>query len=554
MQKELMQRLYKISEEDIMLTETAANEDKLVNGYQKNGTASENGSNNQLALVNNGTSNKMASRWIEPGSDKYKVLVENSLDIITILDKTGCMLYYSPSVEKILGYRDDELLGSSVFEYIHPEDINIVMKTFFDAVLNPEKQVSVEFRFRNADGSYTYLESTGINKTNNESINGVILNSRNVTNKKLAEIENQRLKTAVEQSYESVVITDIDGNIQYVNRKFEEVTGYSGEEVAGKNPRILKSGFTPDDEYKKMWDIISSGQVWEGEFRNKKKNGEYYWESARITPVKNEFGVIINYIAIKDDISELKKREEELIKAVDEKEIMLREIHHRVKNNLQIVSSLLKLQSESVQDPELKARLRVSRNRIKSMALIHQQLFSSPDLRNIEIEDYIYSLSGQVYATFNETPEKIGFKALAKDIFFNVETAIPLGLIISELISNSLNHAFVKRLRGSIEISIEKSLMNDSYKLIYKDDGIGLPYEMVNGSKDSSGIFLVKTLANQLDGSVKIENKLGTVYEIEFCGLKPYAPIKMEKRYDHDPKRHNPQTKNNTFIPFTMMF
>jgi two-component sensor histidine kinase len=233
---------------------------------------------------------------------------------------------------------------------------------------------------------------------------------------------------------------------------------------------------------------------------------------------------------------------------------MLREIHHRVKNNLQIVSSLLKLQSESVSDPELKAHLRVSRNRIKSMALIHQQLFNSPDLRNIEIEDYIYSLSGQVYATFNESPEKISFKASAKDITFNVETAIPLGLIISELISNSLNHAFVKRLKGSIDIKIVKSLSGDSFKLIYKDDGIGIPYELINGTKESSGIFLIRTLANQIDGSVRIENKFGTIYEIEFCGLKPRLQKQMVKSTNQAQKNNNPQFKNSSFIPFAMMF
>jgi two-component sensor histidine kinase len=250
-----------------------------------------------------------------------------------------------------------------------------------------------------------------------------------------------------------------------------------------------------------------------------KQAREYYWESARITPVKNEFGKVTNFIAIKDDISELKRRGEELEKMLEEKEIILREIHHRVKNNLQIVSSLLKLQSDSVNDPVLKSHLRVGRNRIKSMALIHQQLFSAPDLRQIEIEDYLYSLSGQIYSAFNESPERIGIKISAPGITFNVETAIPFGLMMSELISNSLKHAFTEREIGLIIIKIE-NIHTNSYKLIFKDNGIGLPFEIMNGSKDSSGLFLIHTLANQLEGSVKIDNKQGTIYEIEFQDIK----------------------------------
>lgn len=528
------------------------NSEIMINSHSVQGSNENHVNNNGFKTLNGNINLNELQNGHQ--NEIYKILVESSTDIITMLDKKGTMLYYSPSVEKIFGYKSGEITGQNIFDYIHPEDLPHTMKSFFEGLLNPGKQVNVEMRFRKPDGSYVYIESFGTNYLHDPKVNAIVVNSRDITSRKSAEADNQRLRTAVEQSYESIVITDTNGNISYVNKKFEEITGYSREEAIGKSPNVLKSGYTSDKDYKNLWETISSGKVWEGEFKNKKKNGKYYWESARITPVRNEKGKIISYIAIKDDISALKKREEELVKALDEKEIILKEIHHRVKNNLQIISSLLKLQSETVNDPELKAHLRVSRNRIKSMALIHQQLFNSPDLRNIDIEEYLYSLSGQIYSTFNISPEKIGIKISAKNIKFNVETAVPFGLIMNELITNSLKHAFVKRPKGNIEIVINKSLINGSYKLIYKDDGVGIPYELMNGAKDSSGLFLIKTLANQLDGQVEITNNLGTLFEIDFKGLGHERKTEHESHKIKDAaKKENPLYKKPLFIPFSSM-
>ena len=126
---------------------------------------------------------------------------------------------------------------------------------------------------------------------------------RDITQRKRAEIELKQLSIAVEQNPAIIVITDREGNIEYVNPKFCQITGYTFEEVRGKNPRILKSGKTTPEEYKELWDTILSGREWRGEFHNKKKNGDYYWEQALIAPIKNDLGIITNFIAIKEDIT-----------------------------------------------------------------------------------------------------------------------------------------------------------------------------------------------------------------------------------------------------------
>ena len=139
-----------------------------------------------------------------------------------------------------------------------------------------------------------------------------------ITERKRAERELRKLSTVVEQSPSVIVITDRAGNIEYTNPKFLEVTGYTAEEVCGKNPRVLQSGETTIDEYKRLWNTILSGQEWRGQFHNRKKNGDLYWEEAVIAPIKNENGKITNFVAIKEDITRRKSSEEKLKQALDD--------------------------------------------------------------------------------------------------------------------------------------------------------------------------------------------------------------------------------------------
>jgi PAS domain S-box-containing protein len=141
-----------------------------------------------------------------------------------------------------------------------------------------------------------------------------IVLSNDITQRKKREDQLQKLNHAVEQSTSSIVITNLEGNLDYVNQQFLKTTGYSYEEVIGNNPRMLNSGYTKKEEYKKMWDTIKSGGTWHGEFLNKKKNGSLYWEEVTISPVKNETGDIINFLAIKTDITKQKKTSEKLRK------------------------------------------------------------------------------------------------------------------------------------------------------------------------------------------------------------------------------------------------
>ncbi len=340
-----------------------------------------------------------------------------------------------------------------------------------------------------------------------------------IRERKLAYDEIRKLNKGIEQSPNSIVITDHEGNIEYVNPFFTEITGYSTEDVIGKNPRILSSGKTLPETYENMWRVITSGEVWQGEFLNRKKSGELFWESVSIGPITDEGKNTTHYIAIKQDITEKKKNNIRLKESLQEKETMLKEIHHRVKNNLQIISSLLNMQAEHYKNPEAKEAINTSRSRVKAMAIVHENLYRSPDLAKTPMDGYIRKLVKNIYSVYGVTEERIGLECRVDGISFGLDTIIPLGLIINEAISNSLKHAFPEGRSGKISISLTR-FSEFGYTLRIKDNGIGISQQLKLETAGSLGMILITGLTSQLDGSSKLTNGNGTELLIEFKEVK----------------------------------
>ncbi|HED06480.1 MAG TPA: PAS domain S-box protein, partial [Ignavibacteria bacterium] len=210
---------------------------------------------------------------------------------------------------------------------------------------------------------------------------------------------------------------------------------------------------------------------------------------------------------LRKEIIERKKAEELIKTSLQEKVVLLREIHHRVKNNLQVISSLLNLQSTYIEDPKSLEIFRESQTRVKTMALIHEKLYRSKDLNKIEFAEYIRTLVNDLFTSYNTDASKIHLKSKIEGIFLGVDTAILCGLIINELISNSLKHAFPNGKKGEIFIGLSKDAGN-RFILIVKDNGIGFPKEIDFRNTESLGLQLVTTLTDQLGGTVEL-NKNG---------------------------------------------
>lgn len=224
--------------------------------------------------------------------------------------------------------------------------------------------------------------------------------------------------------------------------------------------------------------------------------------------------------ALTEEINERTRAEQELRRLLDEKEVLLKEVHHRVKNNLQIISSLLNLQSGMIQDPATQMLFQDSQNRIRAMTLIHERLYRSHDLTRINLAPYIQELTTSLSRTYQQKSINVRMHIHANDIEIDMDTAVSCGLIINELVSNALKHAFTSRSEGEIIITLQ-SIDPCHYRMLVQDNGVGLPSTVNIATSETLGLQLVNSLVKQLDGTINIQSQQGTRFEIDFTDQGP---------------------------------
>jgi len=267
------------------------------------------------------TERKKAEEKIQKSEEKYRLLADNSMDAIWQMDLKLVFTFISPSVKNIMGYTVEEWVGSRLSQHVSIKDFFNMAKKALSAIKHYKefKHLTFDVVMFRKDGTEIPVEITVKLLLNKKGLPiGFQGTTHDITERKQAEEENIKLSTAVTQSPSVIAITDLKGNLEYVNPKFSEITGYTSKEAIGQNTRILKSGEQPSEMYKELWKIISSGKEWRGEFHNKKKNGELFWEAASISPIFDKQGKMINYIKVAEDITERKQAEENLHKAHEE--------------------------------------------------------------------------------------------------------------------------------------------------------------------------------------------------------------------------------------------
>jgi PAS domain S-box-containing protein len=319
-----------------------------------------------------------------------------------------------------------------------------------------------------------------------------------------------------------LVALDKNGQITLINRKGCRILGYEHGELIGKN--WFQTCLPPEDR-DEVFEVFK--QLMEGKI----EPVEYYenpvltsidavrliaWHNAHL---KNEHGNIVGTLSSGQDITEQKQAENELKNSLKEKEILLKEVHHRVKNNMAVISSLLNLQAEKFEDPSVLNAFRDSQHRIRSMALVHEKLYQAKDLSKIEFSQYIKDLSQQVSRSIEFKGARISVKVKADNIKLGIDTAIPCGLIINELLTNAFKYAFPNNWTGRIHIRMQ--LTEDIYyKLIISDNGVGLPGYIDVQNPSTFGLNLVYLLTQQLEGKVEAQREKGTSFIITFP-IKP---------------------------------
>ena len=327
---------------------------------------------------------------------------------------------------------------------------------------------------------------------------------------KLANIYNRSL---VEVNLDPLVTIGLDGKITDVNSSTEVVTGYSRHELIGTD---FSNYFTEHNKAQEGYKrAFQEGSVRNYSLEIQNKNGKSVPVLYNAATYKDESGKVIGVFAAARDITELKKAEDKLKASLNEKELLLKEIHHRVKNNMQIISSLLSLQSKYIEDNSTIQILKESEVRIKAMSLVHESIYLSDNLSSIPFQSYIQRLVMDIIIQYNA--QWITPKFNIEDIIFNIETAIPCGLIITELVTNSIKYAFLKK-EGVITVEFTREA--DKLKLTVSDNGRGLPEHLLHEKSNSLGFLLVKMLVNQLEGELKIDSTDGTTFTIIFKELE----------------------------------
>ena len=243
-----------------------------------------------------------------------------------------------------------------------------------------------------------------------------------------------------------------------------------------------------------------------------KNLGGYFIVTA--SPIKDNNGNVLGSIHIAHDITKRKEMEEKLEKTLKEKDTLMKEIHHRTKNNLMVISSLLSLQSRYIKDENTQSIFKESQNRTKSMAMVHEKLYRSGDLEHLNFTEYIETLSNDLYNNYTLDKNLIKLVLDVDELTLDVEISIPLALILNELLTNSLKHAFPDGMGGKIIVELKK--YDGKYKLSVSDNGIGFPEELDYHNTDTLGMLIINSLTDQIDGELKLKINNGTKFTLTF--------------------------------------
>ncbi|MCA9412410.1 MAG: PAS domain S-box protein [Candidatus Omnitrophica bacterium] len=320
-----------------------------------------------------------------------------------------------------------------------------------------------------------------------------------------------------EYAPDSILLVDAAGRIAKANVQVEQMFGYSREELVGELVEVLIPRRFADRHVGYRTGYINSPRMRPMgagvDLYGRRKDDSEFPVDIMLSPLEMESSALV--LAVIRDATERKRIEAEALRA---REMYLKEVHHRVKNNLQVISSLLFLQASHTEDPAVLSILTESRNRVKSIALIHEKLYRTGDLGEIDFGDYVRDLVSDLLRTYRIDHERIRVSTHAEPVGINIDTAIPCGLIINELVSNAFKHAFKPGEEGNLQIELVAE-GEDEYLLTVEDDGIGMGAEVNWEEGGSVGLRLVKDLTQQLEGYVECEMNGGTRFKVHFRRL-----------------------------------
>jgi PAS domain S-box-containing protein len=453
----------------------------------------------------------------------------------------------SYSTDFIAGYWESSAVLDTIFgidknynrsvqgwlDIIHPEDHDMMDQYLREEIIAKRKPFAKEYRIiRKKSGETRWVHGLGeVKFDNNGNIVSMIGTIQDITERKQMEDKLSYILKAVESASDAIGISDSQGHHVYQNKALSDLFGYATAEeleAAGGGPVVVKDPKVA----KEMFDNIMHGKSWTGELEMVTKTGRVFPALERADAIKDSHGNLIGYIGIITDIAERKLTEQLIKQSLKEKESLLSEIHHRVKNNLAVVSSLLALQANTIKDAAMKLLFEESQQRIQSMALVHEMLYKKTDFSFINFRGYITSIIEEITSLYRINTNAITMDLQLDDIELDLDSAVPCGLIINELLTNALKYAFPDSRSGILSISFTKD--DCTYILTIKDNGIGMPKGFDYKAATTLGLQLVNGLAGQLGGTLHIISEQGTEAVVAFKTRKSHPGKIMGKRIVED--------------------
>jgi len=454
---------------------------------------------------------------------KYRHLVENSLQGIVIVQDFK-IIYSNPAFTRITGYTVEELLrfdSTQLINLVHPDDQELVWGNFKKRMAGIDIPPHYKFKGMTKDGKQIMLDlyASVIDYDGKPALQALFLDiTEQIDAEEKLQHRTRLVETIVDSLPIGIAVNEIDtGKNIFINNELRNILGLREAEILNvekilaksiQNKNQMKNGYRDNT---KNFTATNPENLTLDNIEIHTSSGDKKFITAKFIPLHEQKLMIITL----HDITERLKTEKYLQNAVIEKETLLREIHHRVKNNLQTVSSLLDLQAESITEPKSLEAFRSSQSRIKSMALIHERLYKSENLSQIKACEYIKNLVEYLEGTYHSPSREIEITTEIKDYYLSLDAAISCGLIINELVSNSMKYAFPQNHFGKIKVSLQS---DNEYNLVLtiKDNGIGMPLNFKTLNPQSLGLELVKLMVKQLNGTMAIDGTSGTKITIIF--------------------------------------
>jgi PAS domain S-box-containing protein len=443
------------------------------------------------AIVHDITQRKLFEDAIRSSERRYRTVTENASEgILVIQDWT--VRFINHAISRMVQLDEGSIIGRPFLDFVHPDDAALVKERYHRRIVEDDIPAHYDLRVIGADGRVTWVTISGV-AIDWDGRPATLDFATDITDRKQMEEELHKLARAAEYSPSCIVITDTEGGIEWVNPKFTSLTGYSLEDVKGQNPRILKSGDKTKQEYEKLWQTIKAGETWRGEFHNRKKSGELYWESASISPIVDKDGRITHFIASKEDITARKELEEGLRDTAKKLSIMNGITRHDVLNQVMTIAGSAALIEKRATDQE---QMRHARKITAAAATIQRQMESAKVYQDIGVQDPIWlSLRWSVQEAASSLPlHELKVACHGPDYLIRVDPMF--GKVIYNMIDNCLRHGDrAKRLDITPEVNA------GILQITIEDDGKGLDpeerehlFERGFGKNTGYGLFLSKEI------------------------------------------------------------